>query len=137
MDAGFEIRLAMIITGVFLLGITMLSLSRRKMTDPFALTWALISVILILGGAFLRPAELNRYISGMGMLMAASIGFCLLFGAYFMSLRVSELMRRNQELSMQISLLRQTVEDLEEQWENASVGDEEGGARNEEAAVCH
>ena len=137
MDAGFEIRLAMIITGVFLLGITMLSLSRRKMTDPFALTWALISVILILGGAFLRPAELNRYISGMGMLMVASIGFCLLFGAYFMSLRVSELMRRNQELSMQISLLRQTVEDLEEQWENASVGDEAGGARNEEAAVCH
>ena len=90
MEAGFVIRMAMVIIGFFLLVITMLSLSKRKMTDSFTLTWGLISVIFILGGVFLHPAELNRYISAMGMLLVAAIGFCMLFGAYFMSLRVSE-----------------------------------------------
>lgn len=128
----------MIVVGVFLLGCTTVSLARRRMTDPFALTWALISVIFILGGVFLHPAELNRYISGMGMLLVAAIGFCALFGAYFMSLRVSELMRRNQELSMQVTLLRHTVEDLEVRDRNAEGGDTgEEEPRDEENPVCN
>lgn len=128
----------MVIIGVSLLVITMLSLARRKMTDSFTLTWGLISVIFILGGVFLHPAELNRYISAMGMLLVAAIGFCMLFGAYFMSLRVSELMRRNQELSMQVTLLRHEVEALEAR--GVPLAHEDAGEEeppHEEDSVCH
>ena len=77
------------------------------------MTWGLISLIIILAGILLRPDEWNRYISTKGMLLVVLIGFCVVYGIYFMSARVSELMRRNQELSMQVSLLNYEVEKMQ------------------------
>lgn len=110
-------RIVMIVTGIFLLGVAVSSLARRKMTEPFCLTWGLISVIIILAGILLSPAEWTRYISGMGMLLVLMIGFCLIYGAYFLSARVSELMRKNQELAMQVSLLNYENEVIAKQIE--------------------
>ena len=39
----------------------------------------------------------------------------MIFGAYFMSVRVSELMRRNLELAMQVALVKQELEELKKQ----------------------
>jgi len=111
--AGFCIRVIMVMTGVFLFSITMISLAKREMTDSFVLAWGLVSVIFVLGGIFLHPTELNKYISGTGMLLVGAIVFCMVFGAYFVSVRVSELTRRNLELTMQVTLLRQEVTLLE------------------------
>ena len=101
MDASFGLRVGLIATGAVLLCATLSSLAKRRMTDSFVLNW------------FLHPVELERYISGMGMLLVAAVGFCMVFGAYFMSERISELMRRNLELTMQMALLRQEVLTLE------------------------
>lgn len=130
MEANIVFRLGLIVTGVVLLGVTMSSLARRRMTDSLGLVWELISVIFISAGIFLRPVELNRYISVMGMLLVAAVGFCVVFIAYFMSLRISELMRRNLELAMQVTLLRY---EMEQKWD-ASL--EEEVRWSEEAAVC-
>jgi len=109
MDVGVVLRIAMILTGVFLFIITLSSLAKRKMTDSFALAWELVSIIFVLTGILLHPAELAHYISGTGMLLAGTIGFCLVFGAYFISIRVSKLTRQSLELAIQIALLKQEI----------------------------
>lgn len=117
MEPGSMLRIIMIATGVFLFGVTLFSLAKRRMTEPFCMTWGLISLIIILAGILLRPDEWNRYISTKGMLLVVLIGFCVVYGIYFMSARVSELMRRNQELAMQVSLLNYEVEKLQKRVE--------------------
>lgn len=110
MESGVILRIVMFAVGVILFLVSVSSLARRKMTEPFCLTWGFIALIIILAGVVLRPDEWSNYISGMGMLLMGMVGFCVVYGAYFMSCRVSELMRRNLELSMQVSLLNQENE---------------------------
>lgn len=118
MEPGAMLRIIMIATGVFLFGVTISSLAKRRMTEPFCMTWGLISLIIILAGILLRPDEWNRYISTKGMLFIVLIGFCVVYGIYFMSARVSELMRRNQELAMQVSLLNYEMEKMQKRLED-------------------
>lgn len=115
MESGVILRVIVILTGIFLLFVTLSSLAKRRMTEPFVLTWGLISVIIVLGGILLRPTEWNRYISGTGMLLVGMISFCVIFGTYFISARVSELMRKNMELAMQLSLIKQESDEIREQ----------------------
>lgn len=114
MGAGTILRIIMIATGILLLCFTVSSLAKRRMTEPFCLTWGVVSMMLILAGILLRPVEWNRYISGTGMLLVLLIGFCVIYGAFFMSAKISELMRRNLELAMQVSLLNQESRVLQE-----------------------
>lgn len=120
MEAGVILRIIMIVAGFALLGLSLSSLAKRRMTEPFCLTWGLISVLIILAGILLRPAEWNKYISPTGMLLVLLLGFCLVYGAYFISARVSELMRKNQELAIQVSLLTQENEEIWKQLEKLS-----------------
>lgn len=125
-----------IATGIILLIITINSLAHRKMTESFCLAWGLIALILVLAGFFLRPTEWSRYISPMGLVMVVMIGFCVVYVAYFMSTKVSELSRKNQELAIQVSLLRQENQYILEQLtkaaekEQACEGNEEDSDRN-------
>ncbi len=112
MEPGAILQIIMIVVGIFLLGAVVSSLARRRMTESFCLTWGLIAIIIILAGILLRPAEWYRYISIMGMVLLLLIGFCIVYGAYFMSGKVSELMRKNMELSMQVSLLNHEKDEL-------------------------
>lgn len=115
MEPGLLLCIIMIVSGVVLLYIAVSSLSKRRMTEPFCLTWGFISLMIILAGILLQPGGWNRYISGTGLVLVLLIGFCIVYGAYFMSARVSELMRRNLELAMQISLLNHENEEIRKQ----------------------
>lgn len=115
MQPGAVLRIIMIVAGVILFYVSVQSLSKRRMTEPFCLTWGLISVMIILAGILLRPQEWNRYISGTGLVLVLMIGFCIVYGAYFVSARVSELMRRNLELAMQVSLLNHENAEIRKQ----------------------
>lgn len=112
MEPGVMLQIIMIVAGGVLLAAVVSSLAKRKMTESFCLTWGVIAIIIILAGILLRPAEWNRYISGMGLLLLLMIGFCIIYGAYFMSTKVSELSRKNQELAMQVSLLNHEKDEL-------------------------
>lgn len=114
MEPGLLLQIIMILTGVYLLVRTISSLAKRRMTEPFCLTWGLVAIGIILAGCLLRPAGWNQYISYTGMVLLLLIGFCLLYGAYFISCRVSELMRQNNELAIQVSLLKEEVGRLQE-----------------------
>lgn len=124
MEPGLMLQIIMILTGFFLLIKTISSLAKRRMTEPFCLTWGLIAIGIILAGCLLRPAGWNQYISYTGMVLLILIGFCLLYGAYFISCRVSELMRQNNELAIQVSLLKEEVD--RQQGESRKIHDSQG-----------
>lgn len=136
MGPGTVLRIIMIVLGMVLLWITLSSLSKRKMTEPFCLTWGLISLIIIFAGVLLRPAEWNRYISNTGLLLVLMIGFCVVYGAYFMSSRVSELMRKNMELAMQVSLLNEEKEEILQKLSELSEKMEQGRCGDEKNTDC-
>ena len=111
------LRVIIALTGVGVFAITLSSLARRKMTESFCLTWGLMAIIMILGGLFLRPYGIADLISPAGLVMIIIIGFCVIFGAFYITGKVSELTRKNQELAIQVSLINQENRMMMEQLE--------------------
>lgn len=121
-DSGFILRLFLCAIGAFLLVDVVSSLARRKMTESFALIWGVMALLCAIAGILVRPVLLNSYISATGMILIMMAVLCVIVGAYFISLRISELMRKIQELSIDVTLmydenlrLEKQVEELKEQ----------------------
>lgn len=107
MSAGNWLRLYMVAAGAFLLWMTLSSLAKRKFTDGFSMLWALLSVCLILAGVLLEPVEISSYISNIGIAIVCVAGSGFLFMLWCFSREISNLVRKNHELAMQLSLLNQ------------------------------
>ena len=112
MASGDILRLFVIAAGAYMLVKAVLSLAKRKMTEPFCLAWAVMSALMILSGIILNPSQLDRYVSLRGLILIMIIVSGILWGLWFISTQVSSLKRRNQELAMQISLLNHDCEKM-------------------------
>ena len=112
MEVGDILRLFVIVSGVFMVVRAILSLAKRKMTEPFCLAWAVLSALMILSGILLNPSQLDGYISTRGLILIIIIVSGILWGLWFISTQVSILKRRNQELAMQVSLLNNDCEKI-------------------------
>ena len=112
MASGDILRLFVIVAGACMLVKAVLSLAKRKMTEPFCLAWALLSALMILSGVLLNPSQLDRYISTRGLILIIIVVSGILWGLWFISTQVSLLKRRNQEMAMQISLLNNDCEKI-------------------------
>ena len=112
MDVGDVLRLFVIVAGAYMFLKAILSLAKRKMTEPFCLAWAVLSALMILSGILLNPSQLDGYISTRGLILIIIIVSGILWGLWFISTQVSILKRRNQELAMQISLLNNDCEKI-------------------------
>lgn len=110
MIVGNILRGVIIIVGILLFWLTIISLAKRKMTETFCLIWGGVSVVVILAGILLRPVLLQNYISTTGMVLISLVAFGIICGAYFLSTMISELTRKNQELAIQVSLLKRENE---------------------------
>lgn len=110
MSAGTGLRLFMIVVGVVILGMTILSLVKKHMTESFSIVWGIVSFSLIFAGIVLRPTQWNQYISWNGLLLSLFAALMLLAGAFYFSVRVSRLTREVRELAIQLSLLNQENE---------------------------
>lgn len=110
MHTGEILRIVMITAGVLIFMQTILSLAKRRLKEQFCLLWGVISFLLVLAGILLRPVTLSQYVSGMGMLLIIVAGSCVVCCLYFLSIQLSVLGRKNQELAMQVSLLNQENE---------------------------
>lgn len=117
MEVGNILRAVIIIVGILLFWLTISSLAKRKMTETFCLIWGGISIAVILAGVLLRPVLLQNYISTTGMVLVSAVAFCIICGAYFLSTMISELTRKNQELAIQVSLLKRESEKIVKQME--------------------
>ena len=112
MAVGDVLRLFVIVAGAYMFLKAILSLAKRKMTEPFCLAWAVQSALMILSGIILNPSQLDRYVSLRGLILIMIIVSGILWGLWFISTQVSILKRRNQELAMQISLLNHDCEKM-------------------------
>lgn len=99
------IRLVLMTIGVVLLVVTIFSLARRKMTETFCLVWGVLAVMFVLAGLVLQPSLWSVYISTTGSVIILIALICVLWCAFFMTMQLSILSRKNQELAMQVSLL--------------------------------
>ncbi len=59
MEVGDILRLFVIVSGVFMVVRAILSLAKRKMTEPFCLSWVFLSALMILSGALLNPSQMK------------------------------------------------------------------------------
>ena len=105
MSVGDLLRIFMVVTGIVLLWTTISSLAKRKMTETVCLAWGLVSVVCILAGLLLRPYGIGAYISKTGLVLIIIIAVVVLQGALFVSIKISDLVRKNHELAVQVSLL--------------------------------
>lgn len=112
MAVGDVLRLFVIVAGAYMFLNAILSLAKRKMTEPFCLAWVVLSALMILSGILLNPSQLDDYISTRGLILIIIIVSGILWGLWFISTQVSILKRRNQELAMQISLLNNDCEKI-------------------------
>lgn len=112
MEVGDILRLFVIVSGVFMVVRAILSLAKRKMTEPFCLAWVFLSALMILSGALLNPSQMKCYVSTRGLILTIIIVSGVLWGLWFISTQVSILKRKNQELAMQVSLLNNDYEKI-------------------------
>lgn len=112
MAMGDVLRSFVIVAGAYMFLKAILSLAKRKMTEPFCLAWVVLSALMILSGILLNPSQLDGYISTRGLSLIIIIVSGILWGLWFISTQVSILKRRNQELAMQISLLNNDCEKI-------------------------
>ncbi len=100
----------MIISGVFLFGAVIISLAKRRMHETFCMAWGVLSLGLIIAGFVLRPNEVGNLISFKGLILILIASFVVGYLFNFVSIKISELIRKNQELAIQVSLLNQENE---------------------------
>lgn len=112
MASGDLLTVFLVVLGICLFVMAILSLAKRKMTEPFCLAWVLLSALMILSGVLLNPSQLDRYISTRGLILIIIVVSGILWGLWFISTQVSLLKRRNQEMAMQISLLNNDCEKI-------------------------
>ena len=112
MASGDLLTLFLIVMGIYFLFMAILSLAKRKMTEPFCLAWAVVAVLIIICGILIDPSELDRYISFRVLIVILLITAGVVWTLWFISTQVSILRRKNQELAMQISLLNQDSEKI-------------------------
>lgn len=89
MEVGDILRLFVIVSGVFMVVRAILSLAKRKMTEPFCLEWVFLSALMILSGALLNPSQMKRYVSTRGLILTIIIVSGVLWGLWFISTQVS------------------------------------------------
>ena len=119
---GLILKIVIILLGAFLLCDAIFSLAKRKMTDSFCLMWGLISVIIIIIGIIIRPSKLSDFLSPMSFALIILALYPLLHIALFFSHTISDLVRKNNELAINVSLLISENEELKKMIEEIKDG---------------
>lgn len=113
MEAGDILKLFLIAGGALLLLISITSLARKRLNESFALFWGVMSLIFIITGLSIQPVLLSVYLSSVSLVLIILAIVCITWAFFFLSIRASELARKNTELAINISLLQQEVEMLQ------------------------
>ncbi len=109
------LRLVVVAEGMILLMMAFLSFVYRKMTEGIALSWGGFAAILILAGAVPAFAGWSSSIPPGAVPAFVIVTAATLLGVFYLSCAVSQLIRKNQELAMHVSLLNQENESILEE----------------------
>lgn len=119
---GLILKIVIILLGAFLLCDAIFSLAKRKMTESFCLMWGFISVITIVVGIIIQPSKLSDFLSPMSFALIILSLYPLLHIALFFSHTISDLVRKNNELAINVSLLISENEELKKMIEEIKDG---------------
>ena len=106
------LKVLMIAFGIFLLIMDLFMYARQKLTDGIGLGWAIVSLALLVAGIVVSLDDVCYLWSGaknIVLLMFAVFAVIILF-LFKISMAVSVVVVKNQELAMQVSLLNQENE---------------------------
>ena len=103
------LKLLLIGFGVFLLMLDLFMYARQKLTDGIGLGWAIVSVAFLVAGIIAAPDAVPSDIKGVILPAFAVFAVIILF-LFKISMAVSVVVVKNQELAMQVSLLNQENE---------------------------
>ena len=109
---GLILKIVIILLGAFLLFDAIFSLAKRTMSESFCLRWGLISVLIIIIGIIIRPSKRSDFLSPMSFALILMTIYPLLHIALFFSHTISDLVRKNNELAINVSLLISENEEL-------------------------
>ncbi len=101
-----------VIEGIALLILDFLSFVYQKITVGFMLCWGAFSIVFILLGAVPGLSDWTRIVPGEAVPAFLLISLSILICFFYLSCAVSQLLRKNQELAMHVSLLNQENEIL-------------------------
>ena len=134
MRDGIILQILLVVFGGSMFITAFLSLVRRKMSEVVVIPWGLGSLIFIVLGLVIRPENWRTYISPTGLALIIIMFVIASYALYFFSIRITETMKKNNELAIQVSLLKTEVEELRKKMEaleeEDSVKDEEDTVRN-------
>lgn len=129
MRDGLIIQILLIAFGTSMLATSFISLVRRKMSEPVVIPWGIGAIVFIVLGIVIRPDHWREYISPQGLTLVIVIFVCAAYAMYFFSIRITDTMKKNNELAIQVSLLNTEVEELRKKMESLTE-DEKDSVRN-------
>lgn len=112
MHQGYIIQVFLITVGVLSLIVDVALLAKRKLSEPISVTWGFAAIIFVIAGIVLRPDLWMSYISTPALIMIFVLIVLAVIAVFLGSTRMSELIRKNTEMAMNISLLNQEIVEL-------------------------
>ncbi len=115
----------MVIEGIVLLIVDFISFVYQKITVGIELCWSAFAVLLILLGVVPGLSDWSRVVPREAVPAFVLISLAIIFSFFYLSCAVSQLLRKNQELAMHVSLLNQENEIILQKLKDR-LTDEEG-----------
>ena len=114
-----------IIEGIVLLIVDFLSFVYQKITIGIGLCWGAFAIVFVLLGAVPGLSDWTGIIPKEAVPAFILISLSILICFFYLSCAVSQLLRKNQELAMHVSLLNQENEIILEKLKEGIVSKEE------------
>lgn len=118
MSTATIVKFCVILVGVGIMAITFVLHAEKKLTVNLAVTWELLGIAAILSGAVPKFSGWSSRLSFGSLVVLLITAFLVLWGVYQMTIQISSLIMKNQELAIQVSLLNQENERILQELEN-------------------
>ena len=110
MSTAAIVKFSVILVGIGIMAITFVLHAKRKLTVNLAVIWELLGIAAILSGAIPKFSGWSSRLSLGSLAVLLITGLLIVWGVYQMTIQISSLLMKNQELAMQVSLLNQENE---------------------------
>ena len=123
MNTATIVKFCVILVGIGIMAITFVLHAEKKLTVNLAVTWELLGIAAILSGAAPKFSGWSSQLSLGSLTVLLITAFLVLWGVYQMTIQISSLLMKNQELAIQISLLNQENERILQELEKLTGKD--------------
>ena len=110
MSTAAIVKFSVILVGIGIMAITFVLHAEKKLTVNLAVTWELLGIAAILSGAVPKFSGWSSRLSLGSLVVLLITAFLVLWGVYQMTIQISSLIMKNQELAIQVSHLNQENE---------------------------